>query len=100
MSKVIYIANGRNALLRPEYVREMAATALQLLEVDGSRRNLTLLLGYPVSMTNQKMIESWIANYVLDQQHVGDFRDDILPALEKELTRAYIDHQLLVNLNF
>lgn len=94
MSKVTYITNGVPTLLQRVYIQEMAATALELLKVDPCRRSISLLMGYPVSMTNQQAVEDWIAEFVLDYAHFVDFKKEILPALHSHLTALRLDMML------
>lgn len=94
MSKVTYITNGVPSLLQHLYIRDMAATALELLNVDPYQRSISLLMGYPVSMNNQQAVEDWIAEYVLDYAHFVDFNDELMPALHQYLTSLRLDMML------
>lgn len=94
MSTVTYITQSTTNLLKYAYIREMAATALELLKVDPSRRNISLLMGYPVTMTNQKAVEAWIAEFLLEYAPIVDFNEVVVPALHSHLTALRLDMML------
>lgn len=94
MNNITYITQSKTNLLKHAYIREMAATALELLNVDPSRRNISLLMGYPVTMTNQKAVEAWIAEFLLEYAPIVDFNEVVVPALHSHLSSLRLDMML------
>jgi hypothetical protein len=65
--------------------KAMAELAIKLLKID-ERYSISLLLNYSPILSNQTAVAFWISDYIESHPHNADFRNGVMPSLQRELS--------------
>jgi hypothetical protein len=86
----LYAVPNSNVVMPSMYLEAMADTSMKLLRIEEGR-DVSLILGYPVHLTNSQAIACWIHQYLSENPEKVNFRQYVFPALISYLRESESD---------